>query len=215
MSCQVRSKNSNVLRFTSTAWNEVSLLSCLGVLNQHWIWKHTMYCIWFVLPVFICLLSSCSCREVSQKLRKLLHISYLERKMYDLVLSKITFLWAYGNHFRQLLRDGNSHGWGMPCALTIYPEPSFRAFWRICNCLVGGGNAKWTMSKSWHPCPYQNCLLMASCRNQTRIFAESPWCPSNTWVGQGTESNWTVILNWTRQLSLWTEPDDTVDTTCA
>ena len=37
------------------------------------------------------------------------------------------------------------------------PKPPFRAPWSVGDALVGRGNARWTTSKSGHPCPCQNC----------------------------------------------------------
>ena len=35
--------------------------------------------------------------------------------------------------------------------------PCFRTPWQVGDAMVGRGNAGWTMSKSGHPCPCQNC----------------------------------------------------------
>ena len=51
-------------------------------------------------------------------LRKLLRIPYLEHKTNDWVRSKINFLSAHMNLFRQLSRDGNAHGSDMSHATT-------------------------------------------------------------------------------------------------
>ena len=51
----------------------------------------------------------------------------------------------------------NLHGLGMSHTTTTSPKSSFRAPWRMSNAVVSKGNAEWTMSKSGHSCPYQNC----------------------------------------------------------
>ena len=84
--------------------------------------------------------------------RKLLCTSYLEHKTNDWVQSKVNFLVGTQNLFRQLSRDGNLHGPGMSHATTASPNPSFRAPWRVGDAVVGRGNARWTTSKTGHPC---------------------------------------------------------------
>ena len=40
---------------------------------------------------------------------------------------------------------------------TPPPHPAPREPWRVRDAVVGRGNARWTASKSGHPCPCQNC----------------------------------------------------------
>ena len=51
-------------------------------------------------------------------------------------------------------RGWNLHGLGM--------SPVFRASWRLDDAVVSRGNVGWTMSKSGHPCPCQNCSCLPS-----------------------------------------------------
>ena len=77
--------------------------------------------------------------------------------------------------FRQLSRDRNLHDSGMSHATTASSKQSSTAPWRVCNAVVGGGNAGWTTSKSEHSCPCQNSSQgpPAKKNDWKRISAES------------------------------------------
>ena len=90
-------------------------------------------------------------------MRTLLHISFLEHKTNDWVRSKINFLVDPQEPFLAAVMRRNLHSSGMSHATTASPKPSFRAPWRVGDAVVGRGNAGWTRSKCWHPCPCQNC----------------------------------------------------------
>ena len=67
-------------------------------------------------------------------------------------------LWVHRNLFWQLPGDGNLHGLGcMSNSTTASPKPSFRAPWKVGDTVVSRGNGGWTLSKSGHSCPCQNC----------------------------------------------------------
>ena len=119
----------------------------------------------------------------TKRLRKLVHIIYLEHKTNDWVRSKINFLW-------RLSRDGNLLGSGTPHATTAFPKPSFRAPWRVGYAVVGRGNAGWTTSKSGHPCPCQSCSQEPPAEKTGRgSLLNRPSCPPDVPVDEGTELN--------------------------
>ena len=82
----------------------------------------------------------------------------------------------------------------MTHATTASLKPSFRAPWRVADAVVGRGNARWTTSKSWHPCPYQNCSQGPPAEKIGRgSLSNRASCLTEGQVGQGTELNWTQL----------------------
>ena len=67
--------------------------------------------------------------------------------------ARLPFLWVHRSLFWQLSRDGNLHGSGMSHTTTASPKTSARAPWGVGDAVVGRENARWTTSKSGHPCP--------------------------------------------------------------
>ena len=79
--------------------------------------------------------------------------------------------------------------WSINTSLRTGPwrtVPFFRAPWRVGDAVIGKGNAGWTLSKSGHSCPYQNCLTMASRRKDWERT------PPTTMSVEGL--NWTIKL---------------------
>ena len=100
-------------------------------------------------------------------------------------------LWAQGNLFWQLSRDGISHDSGMSHATTASPKPSFRAPWRVGDAVLGRGFAGWTTSKSGHPCPCQNFSQQRLEEDLCSIVRHIP--PTS----QSTKGpNWTDVQSW-------------------
>ena len=78
----------------------------------------------------------------------------------------------------KLYNSGVSH------AATASPRPSFRAPLKMGDSVVGRGNARWTTSKSGHPCPCLNCLLWPPAEKTGNKWKSRDW----------TEMNWTVPI---------------------
>ena len=107
--------------------------------------------------------------------------------------SRSTPLRVRRNLFWQLSRDGNLHGLGMSHTMTASPKPSFRAPWRVGIAVVGRRNARWTTSKSGHPCPCLNCPQGPPAGKSGRgSLLNQPSCPPMSHSVKG--------LNWTDKL---------------
>ena len=108
--------------------------------------------------------------------------------------ARSTTLWAHRKLFWQLSRGRNLHGSGVSHAAKAFPNPSFRASWRVDDAMVGRGNAGWISSKS-DPCPCQNCWQgpLAE-KTGTGSLLNGPSCSPDDSVGQGTALNWTWCM---------------------
>ena len=130
------------------------------------------------------------------KCLKKLHISYLEHKTTTGWLGAEQGQLSCGstrNSSDDCQRDRNLHDSGTSHTKTASPKPSFRAPWRACNTVVSRENAEWTMSKSGHPCPCRNYSQWPPAEKTGRgSLLNSPSCPPEDPIGQGTELNWTI-----------------------
>ena len=99
-------------------------------------------------------------------------------------------MWVHRNLFWRLSRDGYFHGSGMSHAKIASPKPSFKAHRKVGDAVVGRRNAVWTISKTGHPCPCQNCSQWPLAENTgTDSQLNRPPCLPNDPIGQGTELN--------------------------
>ena len=131
----------------------------------------------------------------------LLHISYLEHKTNDWVQSKINFL--VGPQ-KPLLATVKRRKLAWFRHVSASPKPLFRAPWRVGDAVVGRGSAGWTTSKSGHSCPCQSCSQGPYAKKTGRgSLLNSPSCPADDPVGQGTELNWYLgwFLSWSEKNS--------------
>ena len=105
--------------------------------------------------------------------------------------ARLTSLRAYRNLFWQLSRDGNSHGSaGLSNSMTTSSKPSFRVPWRTGDAVVSREKAGWTVSKSGHPCPCQNCSQWHPAEKTGRgSWLNCPSCSPHQPVSQGNELN--------------------------
>ena len=85
-------------------------------------------------------------------MKNLLRISHLEHKINDWVRSKIGFLVRLQEPVLATVKKLETYK--VRACLT---SRLFRAPWRMGDAVVGRGNAGWTISKSGHPRPCQNC----------------------------------------------------------
>ena len=108
--------------------------------------------------------------------------------------SHITFAWLIEqNHtdsavilIQHPLNFQMSRAWCMSAASNILwsvkdwflifgTQSTFRASWRVDVVVVGRGNAGWTMSKSGHPCPCQNCSRWPTAQKTERLRQDVCW----------------------------------------
>ena len=98
------------------------------------------------------------------------------------------------NLFWQLSGYKKLHGSGMSHAMTASPKISIKTSSRVGDAVIGKGNAGWTMSKSEHICPCQNCSQGPPAEKTGGwSLLNRPSSPPNDPIGQGTEVNWTHI----------------------
>ena len=102
---------------------------------------------------------------------------------------------VHRNLLWQLSRDLKLHDSNMSYATTASLNPSFRAPWRVGDTVVSRENARWTTSKSGHPCPCQNCPQWPPAEKTGReSLLNRLSCPLKDTIGQGTELNYTVAF---------------------
>ena len=104
-------------------------------------------------------------------------------------------LWVHRNLFWQLPGDGNLHGLGcMSNSTTASPKPSFRAPWKVGDTVVSRGNGGWTLSKSGHSCPCQNCSQWPLAEKTGRgSLLNRLFCLADDPIGLWTELNGTEL----------------------
>ena len=108
--------------------------------------------------------------------------------------ARSTPLRVHRNLFWHLSRHRNLHGSGMSHTTTASPKPSFRAPWKVGDAMVGRRNAGWTISKSRHPCPCQNCSQRLPREMTSKgSLLNHPSCPPDVPIGQGTQVNWNSL----------------------
>ena len=118
-------------------------------------------------------------------LRKFLCISYLEHKNNNWVQSKINSLVGPQE---PLMLTVKRRKLCMSHTTTASPKSFFRVPWRVGNAMAGTGNARWTTSKSGHPCPSQECSQRPLAEKTGRgSLLNRPPCPPNNPISQGIE----------------------------
>ena len=122
--------------------------------------------------------------------KKHLRVSYLEHKTNDWVRSKINFFWGPQEPLLATVERLKLALFGHvtrhdSLSKTVLQGPS-----RVGDAVVGRGNARWTSSKSGHPCPCQNCSQGPPAKKTgRRSLLNRPSCRPDDPVGQETELN--------------------------